>query len=223
MAKKISEFFSKMLGRDKNITDEEKKQYEEMQNHYKNNQKQIKIKNLLIKGLKDYQVNDSKFLELDEMRNEEDEIISRYNLNVGNREDVNDFSFIEDGIQDLKDINLFYNDFDDYNTGIIDEPIKTETDNKGIQTNKEIKTNNNSHTEPDKEYAEKYLTDGSNKGNNTNTDPDFEYARNQLKNKGDGAGDTGEGAGDEAGDTGDGAGDEAGDTGDGAGDGAGDT
>ena len=45
---------------------------------------------------------------------------------------------------------------------IIDEPIKTETDNKGLQTNEEIKTNNSSHTEPDKEYAERYLTDGSN-------------------------------------------------------------
>ena len=77
MAEKIGNFFSKMLGRDKNITDEEKKQYEEMQNHYKNNQKQIKIKNLLIKGLKDYQFNDNKFLELDEMKNEEDEIISK--------------------------------------------------------------------------------------------------------------------------------------------------
>ena len=43
--------------------------------YYKNNQKQIKIKNLLIKGLKDYQFNDNKF-RIDEMKNYEDEIIS---------------------------------------------------------------------------------------------------------------------------------------------------
>ena len=107
MSVKLNKLLTKLLEND-NLNDNDKVEILNLQDYLNKNKKNINIRDLLIKGFKKYnrKYNDT---HLNNIREREDNIITKYKLTKRHRKSFDNFSFGLGDSDDEMEVNLFFN------------------------------------------------------------------------------------------------------------------